>query len=483
MQGLDLLKFYENGVVSMNLPVCAQVVGSRATRTTHPRVLVDFGRLFSAVGEREFRVANDFIWQTKGEVIKTIVELGGENLIGASLSCAHVYGYSKEFPHCGTCSQCIDRRVAMVAVEKEDFDPAGGYKSDVFTGKRPEDEDRMMVATYVERANRLAKLGNVAELISQYPEVTRVLAHLPGKPGAMAEKVLDLHRRHAGEVNRAVEKMIAKHAPALRQHTLPMDCLLRLTYDSGGGVAPASPLPAPAVKVCHQKQEARWKQEEEGPNVYRLGKGYKAWHLVFQGKPEVLADERAVHLVEYLLKQRPEDGIHASVLETRVDGNPVADGFAGVEIDGRSEEVELSVGGPIQEGAGKKLMGGESVLLTRKVAELSEAIADETMPEYEREQARVELSELFSAKGRGGKMVGGAEKAADRVRKAIRSLIDELKAAEVTKGKANLVLRAFGEHLERYLWLPSRGGPGRIGASCRPGCYTYEAPPGVTWRD
>jgi hypothetical protein len=52
--------FFENGVVSLNLPLAAHVVGARATRTTHPRVLRDFGRLFAAAAERGVRVANPY---------------------------------------------------------------------------------------------------------------------------------------------------------------------------------------------------------------------------------------------------------------------------------------------------------------------------------------------------------------------------------------------------------------------------------------
>jgi hypothetical protein len=48
MVGTSNLRFYENGVVSLNLPVCAQVIGGRATRTTHPRVLVEMAELFSS---------------------------------------------------------------------------------------------------------------------------------------------------------------------------------------------------------------------------------------------------------------------------------------------------------------------------------------------------------------------------------------------------------------------------------------------------
>ena len=41
--------FFENGVMSLNLPPVAQVVGARATRSTHPQALEGFRRVLSAV--------------------------------------------------------------------------------------------------------------------------------------------------------------------------------------------------------------------------------------------------------------------------------------------------------------------------------------------------------------------------------------------------------------------------------------------------
>jgi hypothetical protein len=39
MFGLDTVHFCENGITSFNLPIGEQVLGTRASRTTHPRVL------------------------------------------------------------------------------------------------------------------------------------------------------------------------------------------------------------------------------------------------------------------------------------------------------------------------------------------------------------------------------------------------------------------------------------------------------------
>lgn len=369
-----------------------------------------------------------------------------------------------------------------MAAGAETWERADGYKSDVFTGSRPTEEDRMIVGTYINRADRISKLDNVGELITAFPEVVRVIKHLEGKPLAVAEKVFDLQKRHAAEVNGVLESMIARHAKQLREHSLPMDCLLALTFDTGGRSAP------PVVeKPAVERQEKRWEKVEEAKDVFRLGRGYKVWNLVFAGKHEVLADERAVNLIEYLLKHPPENPIHASELEIHVDGNPLLDGLGGIgqaEENGKVPVAVSSVGGVIEEATGRKLTGKDTLpALRAELAELNATIEDDTLPANEREEAREKLSLLAKARSSGGKFVDSSSRAADRVRKQIKTFIKELMAAEITRGKPNLVLRAFGKHLENHLWLPSVGMKNRLGATGKPGCYTYDPPQGIRWRD
>lgn len=489
MLGLDSLRFYENGVISMNLPVCAQVVGSKATRTTHPRVLADFRRLLTAVADNPFGVENDFIWDTKADVVRRIVKEGCAELIGASISCAHVHEFELDHPHCGVCSQCIDRRLGVVAAGAERHDPEAKYKWDVFTGERPKMEDRMMVASYVERANKIAKLRDVTDLITNYPEVVRVFGYLPGKPDQVADLVLKLQKQHAAEVNGAIEKMLAIKAKELRERTLTRDCLLRLTYDSGGGAAtPVAATPAaPVVSESKERQEKRWEEEKEGKNIFRLWRGYKWWNLVYAGERDVLPDDRAVNLVEYLLKHPADNPVHAVELENLVDGVPLLDGWGAIgqaEENGNVPVAVGSVGGTVQEASGRKLAGINTLpALRERYIELRATIDDETLSHEEREEARGKLSEMANANSRGGKFVDEASRAADRVRKQIKALIKELMEAEKGRGIANEVLRAFGKHLEDHLWLPSVGFKNRIGATCKPGCYTYDPPDDVRWRD
>lgn len=51
MAGKDRFTFYENGVVSINPPLAGDVIGGRATRTTHPQVLRGLELLFSLLLE------------------------------------------------------------------------------------------------------------------------------------------------------------------------------------------------------------------------------------------------------------------------------------------------------------------------------------------------------------------------------------------------------------------------------------------------
>lgn len=270
MLGLRKLCFYENGIVSLNLPVCAQVVGGRATRTTHPRVLAGFQTLFSLLADEPFTVENPFLWLTKGEVVRKIVDAGCGPLITPSRSCAHTWETSNEHTHCGVCSQCIDRRMGIIAIKAEEFDPAAHYKLDVFTESRPKDEDKIMGAAYLEKAIQCKRLTDVSRFISENAEVVRVLRHVEGTPASAAARILDLHKRHAKEVTAALKIMLHRNLDGVIERTLPSDCLLRTAYESG------SPLTMPAVEASGDGAATQKKANEEtihthGRLRYRAG--------------------------------------------------------------------------------------------------------------------------------------------------------------------------------------------------------------------
>lgn len=243
---LSRIRFYENGVVSLNLPLSPQVVGAKATRTTHPRVIGGFARILSLVADRTFAVENPYIWKTKSEVVKHIAEAGCGEFIKYATSCTHTWELTKLRTHCGTCSQCIDRRFAVLAAGAEAMDPAEAYGVDLLLHARSEGESRTMLAAYVETASEVTKQSAI-EFFSRYGEVGRVVRHLHGSADVAAMQIYDLYQRHSKQVVKVVDDGIAAHASAIRNRELPDSCLLRLVCDATIPLSMVSPTAAPAT--------------------------------------------------------------------------------------------------------------------------------------------------------------------------------------------------------------------------------------------
>lgn len=232
--GLDAIHFYENGIVSINLPLCAQEVGGRATRTTHPQTLHRFGVLFSKVLDRPFGVHNDLLWTTKEDVVRRLVKAGQGELIQYSLSCLHTRHYRSEAPHCGTCSQCLSRRMATLGVDEGRFDPACQYRADVLTAARMKDEDRILAERFVGMALQVETMRTAAEFNRHFAgELSRVYRYLELDPAEAAAQLFDLHQRHARQVGEALNNAMRNQVEARRKGQLAETCLLAYAYDGG----------------------------------------------------------------------------------------------------------------------------------------------------------------------------------------------------------------------------------------------------------
>lgn len=139
--GLSRFRMYENGIVSLNLPISAQLIGARASRTTHPQALKGFGELISLIMGKPFQVENPFLWKTRAEVVKILGENGFADLIKYSVSCSHVREMTTLHTHCGKCYQCINRRFAVLASGYGHYEPSEIYKVDLLTGNAGRQDD------------------------------------------------------------------------------------------------------------------------------------------------------------------------------------------------------------------------------------------------------------------------------------------------------------------------------------------------------
>ena len=221
------VRFFENGVVSLNLPVAGEVLRSRASRTTHPIALYLLQRLCTAVAKRDFMVDNPYFYKTKTEVIEIVASSGVPGLIAHTCSCAHSMFKSKSRWHCGKCSQCIDRRFAVTAAGLQEYDPKGDYESDVFVGARSDGPEKNMAADYVRHGSELCQRSE-QELMSQFSaELSRAVRYEP-KRNEAAAKIVRMHQRHGTAVARVLEKVIAERAGDLANDRLPPSSLLAM---------------------------------------------------------------------------------------------------------------------------------------------------------------------------------------------------------------------------------------------------------------
>ncbi|MGZ8998753.1 MAG: 7-cyano-7-deazaguanine synthase, partial [Allosphingosinicella sp.] len=203
--GNSRISFFENGIVSLNFPIAEQVVGARATRTTHPLFISKLRELFSALVEIPVEVDNPFVWRTKGEIIQSIVGNGCGDLVRDTISCTRVRDMTKLHTHCGACSQCIDRRFGILSAGAEQFDPEEMYGLQLLIGERDTSEDRTMAESYVRLALDIRRMNELAFFGRFAGEAARVVHCFSGlTPDEVGKRVLDLHQRHADAVGRVL---------------------------------------------------------------------------------------------------------------------------------------------------------------------------------------------------------------------------------------------------------------------------------------
>jgi 7-cyano-7-deazaguanine synthase in queuosine biosynthesis len=147
------LNVFENGFMSLNVPLASNRIASLSTRTTHPHFLGMFQELLDGL-TLDVRVESPYRFLTKGEMLAGTRNLevlkGG---IGLTLSCSTTrqrYRGISPYTHCGSCLPCIVRRAAIrragIADDTE-------YAVDVL--RNPQGEDLRVLRTALRRTETL----------------------------------------------------------------------------------------------------------------------------------------------------------------------------------------------------------------------------------------------------------------------------------------------------------------------------------------
>ena len=241
--------------------------------------------------------------------------------------------------------------------------------------------------------------------------------------------------------------------------TVSTDLLMRLCQ--------ATPEQLAAIERLLSRGRAEIVQAESrnSDRRYVLRRGLRGWRLVFDGRETVLPDEKGVAYAAVLLFDPPAEPMHGTELAQRAFRDAVVDGQRNLAMDDQ-----------------------DTVRSMAQARRKCHAVIDDTgASEAERDEAQAELEEIngWARKHMRG-TEGNEQRQVRAIRQAIRRLLAGLQRARDAHGEPDQVLRAFGEHLDRYLWRPSgRGGRGR-GSRVRAGLagrFTYEPPDGVRWNE
>jgi hypothetical protein len=155
----------------------------------------------------------------------------------------HPRGRTNYQPHCGGCSQCVDRRFGTRIADLTQVDWTEYYGIDIFRDELPEGEARTIATGYLRLAQKLNALAP-EQIFSEYQELYDCLDASNEDIRSEAAEIADLLKRHAQSVVAAMESEVAAAAPELLRGDLPPTCLIRLAIGASEVTTEAAGLPA-----------------------------------------------------------------------------------------------------------------------------------------------------------------------------------------------------------------------------------------------
>lgn len=199
MSGAAGVEVYESGVGAVNLPLMAGMVGSKATKSSHPNFLRLMSRLLTTASGREISFRLPYLDRTKAEVVRTLAEDGLDDVARSTASCVHYPLREAARKQCGACPACIFRRQAMITAGIEE--PADAYKYALFgpagVVNRIDDRRLAYLKAFLMQVEKLADLDGrpaIPRFFRRHLVGTGVVAQ--GEPLA---PYVELYRRYRSE--------------------------------------------------------------------------------------------------------------------------------------------------------------------------------------------------------------------------------------------------------------------------------------------
>lgn len=199
---------YENGVTSMNLPKQTDVINARASRTTHPKTLGLLQKFYKLI-DPSFEIIAPYYNRTKSEIVEVFTQFNEKQLIASSVSCSSSRTKPGQVPHCGCCSQCIDRKFSLYAAGLDEYDAV--YAHDFITEFPNDDRNETKQRIYI--TMRLASREDIstkdAFLMKYSSEIMDLMEYWPGLNNAedKFDEIYSLICRYGDSVIKAATAM------------------------------------------------------------------------------------------------------------------------------------------------------------------------------------------------------------------------------------------------------------------------------------
>ncbi len=278
----------DNGIVSLNLPFSAQLVGALASRSTHPKFIRLFNEFIAEALPNPVRLSNPLEYRTRAETLAILSQTNTAELLQETNSCSRARGRPLATPHCGYCSQCVDRRFGSIAAGLEEHDLSEHYGLDIFTRALPEGEPRTVAESYV-RFARGVRLTSEEELFYAYPQLSECIDPSDPAPDVTAMNLVGMLKRHADAVVGTLSCMVSRRSEDLVMHAVEEDSLIRLEI---GGTPKQTTM-------------------EDTRNVFL--KEDAGWTLAFRGRTVRMDPLKGLDLIVRLL-DRPYQEVSATSL-------------------------------------------------------------------------------------------------------------------------------------------------------------------------
>lgn len=325
----DTITFYENGVVSLNLPLGQDILGARSTRTTHPQTIRGFENIFSLLLNKTITVEHPFQWMTKKEVTALLEKNGYADLIGKTNSCTKQRVRAKGKTHCGVCSQCIDRRFGILAAGLGAHDPQDHYDCDLLLGDRGEQDNVVMAVNYVRLAQEFSDI-TLNQMATAFPQVFDATPHYNDNDAL--KKIHAMMQNHAKDVISVIDATVKEHSEKLasRSHELPPRSLLSMSM-GGAKVIPITE----HVKDTTEETKAFMDRLSSQPCEFAIDD--KAQTVLFSGGLTLQANE--YYLVKHLLPSFVE------AKNARTNATPVSAADLAKEVfQGKEPSLRQAIG-------------------------------------------------------------------------------------------------------------------------------------------